>query len=140
MMNSAMQMMQMHEKDMSSMGMDMAMMQECMEACSACEQACTMCSNAMTGDGMATCMGRCANTADMTNMMMRMMMRPNGMHKEAMMAMLQATITMCGACAEECMTHADMSDDCRMCAEACRQCAMACQKMMDSMMGSMAGS
>ena len=60
MMNSAMQMMQMHEKDMSMMGMDMAMMQECMEACSACEQACTMCSNSMTGESMATCMGRCA--------------------------------------------------------------------------------
>ena len=136
MMNMTMQMMEMHAKDMPMQGLDMAMMQDCIEACSACEQACSMCADSMMGAEMAKCAAMCMNTADMSNTMMRMMMRPHGMHAESMMAAMQAAITMCTSCADECMMHAEMSEDCRMCAEACRQCAMACQKMMDSMKSS----
>jgi hypothetical protein len=137
MMNPAMQMMENHQKDMPASGMDMAMMQECIEACSACEQACTTCAGMMMGEGMAMCANMCMNAADTSNTMMRMMMRPNGMHAESFTAMLQATKAMASACADECMKHAEMSDDCRMCAEVCRQCAMATEKMMDAMKGTM---
>ena len=137
MMNMTMQMMEMHMKDMPMQGMDMMLMQECIEACSACEQASTMCADSMMGDGMAMARSMCANMADMAGTMMRAMLRPNGMHMESMMAMHMATMTMATACAEECMKHAGMSEDARMCAEACRQCAMCCQKMMDAMTGMM---
>lgn len=135
MMNSTMQMMQMHAKDMAMPDIDMSMLQDCIEACSACEQACTMCASCMMGDeaGGAMHMEMCMNTADACNTMMRMMMRPSGMHVESMMAMLSATIMQCNACADECMKHADMHEDCKMCAEVCRQCAVACQKVMDAM-------
>lgn len=135
--NMAMQMMEMHQKDRSMTGVDMTVLQECIEACSACEQACTMCAGSMTGEDMARCAAMCLNTADMANAMMRTMMRPNGMHLDAMMAMLEAMVVMSTACAEECMTHADMSDDCRLCAEACRQCAMSCQSMIDAVASAM---
>jgi hypothetical protein len=131
--NMAMQMMEMHTKAMPMMGMDMTMMQECIEACSAVEQAGTMCADSMMGDDMMMCRSMCMNAADMANTMMRMMMRPAGMHMDSMMSMMTATMTMMNACAEECMSHAEMSEDCRMCAEVCRQCAMAMKKMMDSM-------
>ena len=132
------QMMKMHteslsSKDMPMMGMDMAMMQECIEACSAAEQATTMCADSMMGDAMMMCRSMCMNMADMSNTMMRSMMRPAGMESSSMMAMLTATMMMATACADECIKHAEMSEECRMCAEVCRQCAMACQKMMDSM-------
>lgn len=130
---TTMQMMKMHTKDMPMMGMDMAMMQECIEACSATEQATTMCADSMMGDAMMMCRSMCMNMADMSNTMMRSMMRPAGMEQSSMMAMLTATMMMATACADECMKHADMSDECRMCAEVCRQSAMTCQKMMDSM-------
>ena len=138
MMNTAMQMMEMHSKEMPMPGMTMALMQDCIEACSACEQACTMCAGSMgTGGSMGTDMAKCAamcmDAADMANTMMRVMMRPNGMHMESMLAMLQAMVVMSTACAEECMNHAEMSDDCKMCAEVCRQCAIACETIMDSM-------
>jgi hypothetical protein len=133
-----MQMMKMHTenlhtKDMPMMGMDMSMMQECIEACSAAEQATTMCADSMMGDSMMICRSMCMNMADMSNTMMRTMLRPAGMEQESMMAMLKATMMMASACADECMKHAEMSEECRMCAEVCRQCAMSCQKMMDSM-------
>ena len=132
MMNTAMQMMEMHSKEMPLPGMTMSLMQDCIEACSACEQACTMCAGSMGAD-MAKCAAMCMDAADMSNTMMRVMMRPNGMHMESMLAMLQAMVVMSTACAEECMNHADMSDDCKMCAEVCRQCAIACETIMDSM-------
>lgn len=137
MMNTTMQMMEMHMKDMPVQGMDMMLMQECIEACSACEQACTMCADSMMGGGSGMGHSLCATTADLAGTMMRAMLRPNGMHMEGLMAMHTATMTMATACAEECMKHAGMSEDARMCAEACRQCAMACQKMMDAMSGMM---
>ena len=135
--NAPSQMMRMHEKDMPMGGMNMALMEDCIEALSACEQACTMCAASLTGEGMEACMNLCQNTADMAHTMMRMMLRPAGMHMESMLASLQATMTLCAACADECMTHSEMHEDCAMCAEVCRQCAMACQKMMDSMSGAM---
>ena len=132
--NMAQQMMEMHTKDMPMMGMDMMMMQECIEACSAMEQATVMCADAMMmGEDMMKCRSMCMNGADMANTMTHMMMRPMGMHRESMMAMMSAMVMMATACADECMMHADMSEECKMCAEVCRQAAMTCQKMMDSM-------
>jgi hypothetical protein len=53
--------------------------------------------------------------------------------------MLNATAMMCRACAEQCMTHADMSDDAKMCAQVCQNCATACETLAGSMKsGSMA--
>jgi len=82
---------------------------------------------------MGKMVSMCANTADMTNTMMRMMMRPTGYDMSSMMAMLEATMMMCRACADECMMHADMSDHCKMCAEVCMNAAMACESLKASM-------
>ena len=127
------QMMEMHSKDMPMRGMDLGMMQACIEACSACEQACTMCAGSMMSDDAMSCTAMCMNCADMSNTMMRMMLRPTGMHMPTMMSMLESMMMMATACADECMSHAEMNEDCRMCAEVCRQCAMACQNMLESM-------
>ena len=132
-MNMAMQMMEMHAAEMPATGIDMAMMEECIEACAACEQACTMCASSLMGDEMMMCRSMCMNSADMANMMMRMMMRPAGMHAPSMMTALQATMSMSNACADECMMHAETSDDAKMCADVNRELAACCQKMMDAM-------
>jgi len=108
--------------------MDMSVMQACMDACAACEQACTVCSTQMMD-----CSPACMNCADMANTMMRMMLRPAAMDMDSMMAMLQACMVMGNACAAECMSHSDMSEQCRMCAVACQEMAAACEAMMTSM-------
>lgn len=113
--------------------MDMQKMQECMDACMACEQACTMCADACTGEEMGRCASMCATAADMSMAMMRMMMRPMGMHRESMMAMFDASATMMRACAEECSSHEEMHDQFRMCASACMAAADACESMRSSM-------
>ncbi|WP_188510734.1 aldehyde dehydrogenase [Conyzicola nivalis] len=115
------------------MSMDMKLMQQCIEACAAAEQAATMCADAAMGEGMAKMMSMCANTADMTHTMMRMMMRPTGYDMASMMGMLEATMMMCRACATECMMHADMSDHCAMCAEVCTNAVTAMEELKASM-------
>lgn len=115
-------------------GMDMKAMQNLVEASSACEQACTMCANSSLGmGGMEKCAAMCLNCADMSNTMMRMMMRPAAMDMDSMMAMMQACLVMATACAAECTTHMDMNEQCRMCAMACQEMAAACEAMMTSM-------
>lgn len=127
--------MKMMTMDASMMeGMDMTAMQNLMEASAACEQACTMCASSSMGmEGMATCAAMCMNCADMSNTMMRMMMRPAGMEMDSMMAMMQACMMMASACAAECSKHADINEQCRMCAKACQEMAAACDAMMKSM-------
>jgi len=112
-------------------GMDMTAMQNLVEACAACEQACTMCAGSSME--MDSCSAMCMNMADMANTMMRMMLRPAGMHMASMMAMMQACSMMAKACAAECMMHADDNDMCRMCAMACQEMAKACDAMMMAM-------
>jgi hypothetical protein len=115
------------------MTMDMKLMQQCIEACAAAEQAAVMCADAAMGEGMARMMSMCANTADMTHTMMRMMMRPAGYDLASMMGMLEATMMMCRACATECGMHAEMSDHCAMCAEVCTNAVAAMEDLKASM-------
>lgn len=120
----------------SDMGtaMDMMAMQEAIDACSTCMQACTMCADAMGGmEGMGVCASRCATCADVCLTTMRMMMRPAGMDRTALVAMLEACIAMCAACMAECRQHADMSATCAMCADACEACDAACSALLASM-------
>jgi hypothetical protein len=131
MMNMGTKMMDMMSMNMP--GMDMKMMQDCMEACSAAEQASIMCADAASGDQMAKMAGMCANTADVCNSMMRMMMRPMGFDMAVTKAMLETTAMMCRACAEQCKMHASMSDDAKMCAQVCENCATACEALAGTM-------
>jgi hypothetical protein len=118
----------------NSMGMDMMLMQEAIDACSTSMQTCTMCSDAMAGmEGMGTCASRSAMCSDVCMTTMRMMMRPMGMDRMAMIAMLEACIAMCAACMTECRSHADMSATCAMCADACEATDLACSKLLASM-------
>ncbi|GAA2754373.1 hypothetical protein [Amnibacterium kyonggiense] len=116
------------------MAMDMMKMQEAIDACSMSMQACTMCADAMGGmEGMGVCASRCAMCSDVCMTTMRMMMRPAGMERTAMVAMLEACIAMTAACMEECRTHADMSATCAMCADACEGTNAACSALLASM-------
>lgn len=119
-------------KDMSMpVGLDMAAMQRAIDACSTCEQACTMCADAVGGmDGMTVCASRCAACADVCATTMRMMLRPAGMDRTAMVAMLEACIAMCAACMAECRAHAEDSATCALCAQACEACDAACSDLL----------
>jgi hypothetical protein len=138
-MNMTMDMMKgaMTASDLPMKDLDMSTMQECIEALSACMQACIMCADADAGEGMGRCGAMCSNCADVCDTMMRMMLRTSGYDMQVMMSMMEACVTMCRACSAECMTHAEMSEHCRMCAMACDQAVTAMEKMMGAMKGMM---
>jgi hypothetical protein len=48
-------------------------------------------------------------------------------------SMLEACRVACGACGDECERHAEMHEDCRICAEAFRSCGQACNTLMKLM-------
>lgn len=123
----------MNSMPMMMPGMDMKVMQDCIEACAAAEQACTMCADSDLDEGMRRCASMCTMTADVASTMMRMMMRPMGYDSQSMMAMLEACMTLCRACAAECMMHAELSTTCRLCATVCTNCAEECALMLASM-------
>ena len=44
--------------------------------------------------------------------------------------LLEACVTSCRSCGDECERHASMHEHCLICAEACRRCERACQQLL----------
>ena len=45
---------------------------------------------------------------------------------------LQACAQACRSCGDECSSHAEMHEHCRICADACRRCEQACTQLLES--------
>ena len=106
----------------------------CIEACAECTQTCTVCADACLGEDnvaeMVTCIRLNLDCADVCHVTGTLMTRPSHRDAPALRAQLQACVEICRACADECDSHGDHMDHCRVCAEACRACAVACETMM----------
>jgi len=103
----------------------------------ACAQTCTSCADACLAEPMVTdlrqcirlnldCAAVCAATATLAN-------RRTGSNEAVIRKMLDACLTACRACGDECQRHASMHEHCRICADACRTCDRACQQALGSM-------
>ena len=102
-----------------------------------CAQTCTSCADACLAEQMVAelrqcircnldCADVCATTATLGN-------RRTGSDEEVIRKMLDACITACRICGDECAQHASEHEHCRICAESCRQCEVACQHALRSM-------
>ncbi|MGE3177604.1 MAG: four-helix bundle copper-binding protein [Vicinamibacterales bacterium] len=69
------------------------------------------------------CADVCAATATLGN-------RRTGSNEEVIRKMLEACITACRLCGDECRRHADRHEHC---GESCQPCAAACQDALRSM-------
>jgi hypothetical protein len=103
----------------------------------ACAETCTSCADACLAEQMVAelrqcirlnldCADVCAATATVAN-------RRTGSNEEVIRKMLDACITACRLCGQECERHAKHHEHCRICAEACRRCETACQAALRSM-------
>ncbi len=63
----------------------------------------------------------------------RALSRHTGYDANLTRAFLEACATTCKACGDECGSHADMHEHCRVCAEACRRSEQACRDLIDSL-------
>jgi hypothetical protein len=106
------------------------------ESLSRCVAICTSCADACLGEPGVAELTRCIRTdldcADICRATTSVLARQTSTDTRVVRAQLQACITACKSCAEECRQHADHHDHCRICAESCDECASACEKALNS--------
>jgi hypothetical protein len=116
---------------------DRQKLQECIDACFECTKACTACADACLSEEMVADLRRCIRTdldcADVCETTGRVLSRHTGYDANLTRAVLEACAVACKACGDECASHADMHEHCRVCAEACRRCEAACRELLASL-------
>jgi hypothetical protein len=102
----------------------------------ACSEACTACADACLSEEMVAELTKCIRTnldcADVCATTARVLSRHTGYDANLSRSMLEACVTTCRSCSDECGSHAAMHEHCRICAEACRNCERACQELLAS--------
>ncbi len=134
-MTVAAQMLETYPQDLG--GVDRKKLLACIEACVECAQACTACADACLSEDMVAELTKCIRTdldcADICATTARVLSRHTGYDANLTRAVLEACVTACKACGDECAGHADMHEHCRICAEACRRCESSCRELIASL-------
>lgn len=107
------------------------------ESCYVCAHTCTSCADACLAEPHVADLRQCirlnADCADVCFATGTVSSRRTGTNEEVIRRMLDACITACKLCGDECGKHANRHDHCRVCAEACRACHAACDEAARSM-------
>ncbi len=115
-------------------GIDKAKLAACIDACFECAQSCTACADACLSEDMVAELTKCIRTnldcADICDATGRVLSRHTGYDANISRTLLEACAMACKTCGDECASHADMHEHCRICAEACRRCEQACQQLL----------
>ncbi|MBQ0892050.1 four-helix bundle copper-binding protein [Micromonospora sp. U56] len=119
---------------LGSAGLDPNILVTCIEQCFACAQACTACADADLSEQMVAELARCArldlDCADICETTGRALSRQTSRDVNLIRALVQACVTACKVCGDECERHAAMHEHCRVNADACRRCETACQDLL----------
>lgn len=114
---------------------------EAIKALSTCAEICTACADACLGEPdqlehLRRCIRINLDCADICHATARVLMRQTETAHEVIHAQLHACILACQVCADECETHSDEHDHCRICAEACRYCQERCNALLGAISSS----
>jgi hypothetical protein len=116
---------------------DRGALAECIEACFECAQACTSCADACLSEESVAELRKCIrldlDCADICDVTGRVLTRQTEYDAPTSKAQLQSCAEACRTCGEECGSHAEHHEHCRVCAEACRRCAEACDALLGAM-------
>ena len=104
----------------------------CIEACLDCAQTCASCADACLGEAMIAeltqcirfnldCSDLCATTAIVAS-------RRTGSNELVIQRLIETCAEACRLCGDECSSHAEKMEHCRVCAETCRTCEAACRE------------
>lgn len=104
------------------------------DALIACAEACTACADACLSESSVAELTKCIRTdldcADVCGATARVLSRHTAYDANVSRALLEACAVACKACGDECWSHANMHEHCRICAEACRACETACRDLL----------
>ncbi|MEE6273166.1 four-helix bundle copper-binding protein [Georgenia sp. MJ206] len=110
--------------------LDPALLARTIDALVECAQACTACADACLSEEMVAelraCIRRNLDCADICAATATVLTRQAGYDESVARAQLQACVLACRSCGDECASHAEMHEHCKVCAEACRRCEEAC--------------
>lgn len=102
---------------------------ECVQACIECAKACEACASACLSEKGVADLRRCIrldlDCADVCLQTVRAIQRESEFQSD--LAMLCSEV--CDRCAEECRSHADHMEHCRVAAEAAEACAEVCRTL-----------
>lgn len=132
-MNHVQEMLQTHPRPATRDGDALA---ECIQACYDCAQACTACADACLGEPQVQNLIRCIrlnlDCADVCVTTGAVLSRQTEPDWSLLRAQLQACAEACRVCGDECESHAQHHEHCRVCAESCRRCEEACNQMLQA--------
>lgn len=109
---------------------------ECINSCLECDQCCVSCADACLAENQLDMLRRCIrlnlDCADVCAATARVLSRQTEAEWDVIEGQLQACLTACRICADECDRHADQHEHCRTCGDCCRSCADACDRLLSS--------
>jgi hypothetical protein len=102
-----------------------------------CAQACTADADADLGEQnlaeMVTCIRLCLDCADVCTATIGVVSRQAGYDANVTRPLLEACVTICKSCGDECRRHAQHYEHCRVCEQACRVCEQACRELLSAL-------
>lgn len=114
--------------------LNVAHLAEAIDALLACAQTCTACADACLAEDSVADLRDCIRTdldcADICAATASVLSRRTGSNIEVVKDLLTTCLKACIACAEDCESHAEHHEHCRICAEACRRCEKACDDLL----------
>ena len=115
---------------------DAGVLAAAIDALSDCAQACAADTDADLSEGnladMVRCIRLCLHCTDVCAATVGVISRPAEYDAAVTRPLLEACVSICHSCGDECEQHAHM-EHCRVCAEACRHCERACRDLLDAL-------
>ncbi|MFF5229636.1 four-helix bundle copper-binding protein [Dactylosporangium sp. NPDC000521] len=120
-----------------TINLDRAKLAGAIDALIACSEACTACADACLSEGMVAELTKCIRTnmdcADICATTARVLSRHTGYDANISHTLLEACVMACRSCGDECSSHAQTHEHCRICATACREAESAARGLLDTM-------
>jgi len=133
-MSYARQMLDTYPRDFN---LDAGQLAATIDALSDCAQACTACADDCLSEEMVAELTKCIrlnlDCADVCTATLRVVSRQTDYDANVTRPVLEACVAACRSCGDECESHAQMHEHCRVCAEACRRCENACRELIGSL-------
>lgn len=105
----------------------------CIGALVECADTCTSCADACLGEEMVPSLTKCIsvnlNCADICAVTARVLGRQTEVNPQILRVQLEASAVSCRVCAQECESHAEMHQHCRICRSVCQSCEKICREL-----------
>jgi hypothetical protein len=82
---------------------------------------------------MVTCIRLCQDCADVCTATLGVVTRQTAYDAGVTRPLLEACVSVCKSCGDECERHAHHHEHCRVCEEACRRCEQACRELLGTL-------